>query len=744
MAADEVALQPMIRNPAAVYCLDLGYEYQIVNDDEQQGICMLPDGQACDAWEFLQGKCGQAASYCARHGYETRTVADGQDPFSPEYAVCISDEGRVVGSVVELSNLEEKSTGCEGETPGGALPPLLVGGEPYVPSGIDAPPSFDWRNFEGADWLTPIKDQGQCGSCWAFSAVGVAEAAHNIAGDDPDLDKDLSEQYLVSDCHNLSGYQTCCGGWKDIALEYIRDEGIPDEDCMPYVDGVGCSCSGGTCDTNCMYREEGDCSDTTCSDRCADWSSRREFIVTTGDVWSDPDVIKQAMVDVGPLAVSIGIGGSFGGYWDGDIYRCSDDWGANHAVSIVGYDDVGGYWWVRNSWGAGWGDHGYYKLGYGECYVEQSVVYADAHSSGVGPLSYYSHLLDDDDMGQSAGDGDGVADCGETIELYATLQNEGSSTATQVDGVISTTDPYVTWLYNTSSSYPDIFGGGIATNQNDYEFLLDAAAPDGHVIQFDLVITAWNGGPWVDSFEVPVTCINTPPYTPGNPSPADGASDVSITTDLSWSGGDPDPGDPVTYDVYFGTANPPTELVCDDVSDTTCDPGDLDYETQYYWYVEATDSRDASAEGPIWNLTTLGGDAYEEDDTSEQANWIEDGSPQAHSIVPVGDVDWVKFTLTVESAVVLETSGESGNTHMWLYDSSLNQLEYDDDGGSDLFSRIDRLCDVDALAAGTYYALVREFGDDDAILDYDLTFTVSQVCPKRFLIYLPLVQKKSP
>ncbi|MBC8470372.1 MAG: FG-GAP repeat protein [Planctomycetes bacterium] len=118
-------------------------------------------------------------------------------------------------------------------------------------------------------------------------------------------------------------------------------------------------------------------------------------------------------------------------------------------------------------------------------------------------------------------------------------------------------------------------------------------------------------------------------------------------------------------------------------------------------------------------------DLYEPDDTDSQANWIYDGSPQAHKIVPADDVDWVKFTLATESEVVIETSGDTGNTHMWLYDNSLNQIEYDNDDGVGSFSRIDRLCDIDALPSGVYYVKFEEAGNDDEILGYIITFTVT-------------------
>ena len=372
-----------ISNPASVYCLDLGYQYRVLDlFDGQDGVCIFPDGETCNEWDFLQGKCGQEHSYCSRIGYETRVMSDGRNGFSPEYAICVSPDGKQSAPVTDLVRLGEKirSYGCNGDQPvknpneldhpfqsSNPLGDFLDTHSPNAPLA-----TFDWRNYNGGNWLTPVKDQGGCGSCWAFSAVGASEAAHNIANNNPDLDLNLSEQYLVSDCF---GFNNCCGGWHDSALQYIKNYGIPDESCMTYVDGSGCSCLSG-CSSGCTYRSSSQCSDRTCADRCSDWSSRLVNISQTGYVNSDPQTIKQQLVEKGPLAVALGYGSDYGGYWDGDIYRCNDDSGMNHAVVIVGYDDAGGYWMVRNSWGATWNGNGYFKVGYGECGIEQEVYYA--------------------------------------------------------------------------------------------------------------------------------------------------------------------------------------------------------------------------------------------------------------------------------------------------------------------------------------------------------------------------------
>ena len=122
-------------------------------------------------------------------------------------------------------------------------------------------------------------------------------------------------------------------------------------------------------------------------------------------------------------------------------------------------------------------------------------------------------------------------------------------------------------------------------------------------------------------------------------------------------------------------------------------------------------------------------DAWEPDDSAAQASAIASGVAQTHSICPIGDEDWAAFTLAAESAVELETSGPWGDTRMWLYDSGQSFIEYDDDGGAGLFSFIDRTCVLDPLPPGTYYVQIDEYGDNGAIDEYDLTYSLVELCP---------------
>jgi hypothetical protein len=99
------------------------------------------------------------------------------------------------------------------------------------------------------------------------------------------------------------------------------------------------------------------------------------------------------------------------------------------------------------------------------------------------------------------------------------------------------------------------------------------------------------------------TVANSPPNAPSNPDPEDGETGVSINADLSWDCTDPDPGQTLTYDVYFGDSSPPP-LVSSGQSASSYDPGTMDFDTTYYWQIVAEDNYGASTTGPEWDFTT--------------------------------------------------------------------------------------------------------------------------------------------
>ena len=96
---------------------------------------------------------------------------------------------------------------------------------------------------------------------------------------------------------------------------------------------------------------------------------------------------------------------------------------------------------------------------------------------------------------------------------------------------------------------------------------------------------------------------NQPPNTPSNPDPPDGATDISVEKLLRWTGGDPNQGDVVVYDVYFGTSSPPPK-VADNIAMSTYDPGTMELGTTYYWQIVSEDSEGLTTDGPIWSFIT--------------------------------------------------------------------------------------------------------------------------------------------
>ncbi|MEW5871816.1 MAG: C1 family peptidase [Chloroflexota bacterium] len=372
-----------MKNPAAVYCRDLGYDFKTVQspDGSQDGVCLLPGETTCPAWDFLGGKCGQEFSVCARNGMLTEIREDGNNPLMAEYAVCVDTQG-TEKSAFEMTNLIDKISDSAPDLTYQEYTTALPAQEPLDQGTTALPTSFDWRN-NGGDWLSPVKNQGMCGSCWSFSAVGVSEAAFNIAASNPNLDLDLSEQYLVTDCSSAGN---CAGGAKGSALSYIRDYGIPDEGCLPYLDGGSNGCtyvsSTGACDSSkCTYYSGSECSDYRCTDRCSDYASRLRKISTVTYLGSSTtDVMKQAILDHGPLAVSLLMGGSFD---SNNVYHCPSNSTTNHAVVAVGWNDAnGGYWIIKNSWGTSWGTAGYFNVGYNTCAIQIYPYWASAASPG--------------------------------------------------------------------------------------------------------------------------------------------------------------------------------------------------------------------------------------------------------------------------------------------------------------------------------------------------------------------------
>jgi C1A family cysteine protease len=236
---------------------------------------------------------------------------------------------------------------------------------------MSVPAAYDWRTVTG---LPPIRNQGGCGSCWAFSTVGALECAIKVFENQT---VDLSEQWLVS-C-NRSGW-SCSGGW--LAFDYFQNgtdrcggSGAVLESSFPY------SGTNGSC--NCPYPH---------SYKIDSWS-----FIGNGNSVPSVAALKQAILEYGPISVCVSANSAMQGY-GGGVFTASSEDDINHAVVLVGWDDnqgPAGVWIMRNSWGAGWGENGYMRIayncsriGYGAAYIDYAGVGIEANQTmGQGPLA---------------------------------------------------------------------------------------------------------------------------------------------------------------------------------------------------------------------------------------------------------------------------------------------------------------------------------------------------------------------
>lgn len=133
-------------------------------------------------------------------------------------------------------------------------------------------------------------------------------------------------------------------------------------------------------------------------------------------------------------------------------------------------------------------------------------------STAVPYLEFYGFTVDDDNSGNSVGNSDGIIDPGELIELYIHLINSGDTDAGGVSATLSTSSSYVTFLFNTSSTYsPDpLTAGAVGTNSDDFDFQVDSLAPIGQEIFFDLSISDYCGTTWSDNFSIVVGGVSVP------------------------------------------------------------------------------------------------------------------------------------------------------------------------------------------------------------------------------------------
>jgi len=209
------------------------------------------------------------------------------------------------------------------------------------------PAMVDWVK---AGAVTPVKDQGQCGSCWSFSTTGALEGAYKIKNGDL---VSFSEQQLV-DCDNWKNGgrdHGCNGGLMDNAFTWIgKNDGLCTESDYPYTSGGGQS---GTCQESCMN---------------VAGSQVQEFVDV---IQSDDNAMMSALV-LQPVSVAIEADQREFQLYKSGVFTATCGTNLDHGVLVVGYgtDAVSGkdYYRVKNSWGESWGQGGYILLGRGEEY----------------------------------------------------------------------------------------------------------------------------------------------------------------------------------------------------------------------------------------------------------------------------------------------------------------------------------------------------------------------------------------
>ncbi|XP_068927145.1 dipeptidyl peptidase 1 [Petaurus breviceps papuanus] len=228
---------------------------------------------------------------------------------------------------------------------------------------LSLPKSWDWRSVNGVNYVSPVRNQGNCGSCYAFASMGMLESRIRILTNNSQSPV-LSPQQIVS-CSEYS--QGCDGGFPYlIGGKYAQDFGLVEEECFPYQ---------GT-DSPCIPKN------------CTRYYTSEYHYVGGFYGGCNEALMKHELIQNGPMAVAFEVYDDFIHYRAGVYHHTGlkDNFNpfelTNHAVLLVGYgtDEKSGedYWIVKNSWGTSWGESGYFRIrrGTDECAIESIALAA--------------------------------------------------------------------------------------------------------------------------------------------------------------------------------------------------------------------------------------------------------------------------------------------------------------------------------------------------------------------------------
>ncbi len=306
------------------------------------------------------------------------------------------------------------------------------------------PPSdWDWRNKDGHDWMTSVKNQHSpqhCGACWAFAAVSMIEARYKIANNLPDSESnpDFSEQFVVSCCTDNSG---CGGGAIEISMKFLAETGVPDEDCFPY-----------------------QASNLPCSLRCSDWESKVvKGVVDWGYSKYEVSDYKTRIME-GPVSAGVA--------------------SLQHAMCLCGWNSSG-QWLYKNSWGS-----------------NQSYMWLSEAPFVIGWTTMEATEWINLDKYEINEPNDGIWNPGELVDIIITLKSKGKE-FTNVTGQLSISNSDVA-IFNDTYNFGTIPDGQTADNStNPFKATATVSATE-HDVEFKLHITADGDYSKDISFKIPI------------------------------------------------------------------------------------------------------------------------------------------------------------------------------------------------------------------------------------------------
>jgi C1A family cysteine protease/PKD repeat protein len=367
-------------NPAAKYCEMLGYRYEIssAKGAGDVGMVHLPDGRIENAWDFFKGKVAQEYSYAARYGYDIETEVVKENGYVTERAVCVRTN-KGIEERIPLLDLMDMMGEPLITNENRSLSDFHADAEvdPNFTVSKALPTSFDWRSYNGRAYIGGPRDQGSCGSCYAFGATAAAEGTYNFATGKYDTNTaDFSESYIAWCLSKMPAYSSHFSGCNGADYDYMElqalvDIGTVDEAYFPYVTTATQACP--TAATN---------------------APKTKFASWSRVACSDIDAIKTAIMTYGVVDAAVYVTTAFSNY-SGGIFSdastaCSTspcyNTPTNHAIALVGwgYDATyGDYWILRNSWGSSWGEGGYMRIDATSARVACSVCYMTYVTDGT-------------------------------------------------------------------------------------------------------------------------------------------------------------------------------------------------------------------------------------------------------------------------------------------------------------------------------------------------------------------------